>query len=252
MSLIDSIIAPITSTVSTVTSALTGTIPTSTGSSTSTSSSGTTSPSASSVVNSDTIAGNFETFLQLLTTQLQNQNPLDPLDTNQFTQQLVQFASVEQELKINTQLATLVSLQQTAQSTAALSFVGKTVTVDGGTAQLKNGLAQWAFTAPTSATATMTITGPTGQTVYSGTYAVQSGTQQLVWDGKDNNGIQQPDGAYTLSITAVDANGQSVAMSTQVVGTVDSVDLKQNPPLVSIGGQNYTIDQIKSVVSSGL
>src|SRR6266404_48629 len=81
-----------------------------------------------------TLAGNFQTFLTLLTTQLQNQNPLDPLDTNQFTQQLVQFAGVEQQLKTNDQLTTLVSLQQTAQSTQALTFVGKTAVVDGSTA----------------------------------------------------------------------------------------------------------------------
>ncbi len=76
--------------------------------------------STSSAVNSNTLASNFTTFLQLLTTQLKNQNPLDPLDTNQFTQQLVQFAQVEQQLKSNDQLATLVSLQQAVQQTQAL------------------------------------------------------------------------------------------------------------------------------------
>src|SRR5438552_16943057 len=89
----------------------------------------------------DTIAGNFQTFLTLLTTQLKNQNPLDPLDTNQFTAQLVQFAQVEQQLKANTQLSTLVSLQKTAQATQALNFVGETVAVDGDTAPLKSGSA---------------------------------------------------------------------------------------------------------------
>ena len=84
-------------------------------------------PSSSLGIDKSTIAGNFNTFLQLLTTQLQNQNPLDPLDTNQFTQQLVSFAQVEQQLRSNDQLSTLVSLQQTAQSTAALNFVGQTV-----------------------------------------------------------------------------------------------------------------------------
>ena len=59
-----------------------------------------------------TLAGNFQTFLTLLTTQLQNQNPLEPLDTNQFTQQLVQFASVEQQLKTDDQLTSLVSLHR--------------------------------------------------------------------------------------------------------------------------------------------
>src|SRR5262249_18132613 len=88
---------------------------------------------------SQQIAGNFQTFLQLLTTQLQNQNPLDPLDTNQFTQQLVEFAGVEQQLNANQSLQTLISLQQTAQSTQALQFVGKTAIVNGDTTALSNG-----------------------------------------------------------------------------------------------------------------
>src|SRR5438445_2711149 len=83
-----------------------------------------------------TIASNFTTFLTLLTTQLKNQNPLDPLDTNQFTQQLVQFAQVEQQMKSNDQLATLVSLDKTAQSTTALAYVGANVVVDGATANV--------------------------------------------------------------------------------------------------------------------
>src|SRR2546430_16214955 len=92
-----------------------------------------TAPSASSGVpttsaaNKATPAGNFDTFLTLLTTQLQNQNPLDPLDTNQFTQQLVQFAGVEQQLKSNDQLKSLVELEKSAQSTQALVYVGNTV-----------------------------------------------------------------------------------------------------------------------------
>ena len=81
------------------------------------------------------IADNFQTFLTLLTTQLQNQNPLDPLDTNQFTQQLVQFAGVEQQLKSNDQLKSLIDIEKSAQATAALAYVGNTVAVDGSTAQ---------------------------------------------------------------------------------------------------------------------
>src|SRR5215213_8060945 len=99
-------------------------------------------------VDKNTLAGNFQNFLTLLTTQLKNQNPLDPLDTNQFTAQLVQFAQVEQQLKQNDQLSTLVSLQKTAQSTAALEFVGQTVAVDGATAPLQNGIASWDLTVP--------------------------------------------------------------------------------------------------------
>src|SRR5690606_20887852 len=95
---------------------------------------GTTSTGTTSSNKTASIADNFQTFLTRLTTQLQNQNPLDPLDTNQFTQQLVQFAQVEQQLKSNDQLASLVKIEQAAQSTQALVFVGQTVAVDGSTA----------------------------------------------------------------------------------------------------------------------
>jgi flagellar basal-body rod modification protein FlgD len=197
------------------------------------------------------IAGNFTSFLTLLTTQLQNQNPLDPLDTNQFTQQLVEFAGVEQQMNMNTQLQTLVSLQQTAQNSQALGFVGKTVTVKGATAPLANGQAQWTFNPPSPATATFTITDKTGQTVYSKTATVQPGSQQFNWSGLDSSGRQWADGNYTLTITAVGADGSSVAIPTTVTGTVSSVDLTQSPPLLSIGGQNYTLNQILSVQQPG-
>jgi flagellar basal-body rod modification protein FlgD len=199
-------------------------------------------------IDQKTIAGNFQTFLTLLTTQLKNQNPLDPLDTNQFTQQLVSFAQVEQQLRSNDQLATLVSLQKTAQSTAALNFVGQTVVVDGSTARLVNNQATWTFTSPKPATATITIKDSVGQTAYSGNYTVQAGPQSFVWDGKGNNGTQWPSGAYTMSIASKDANGQAVAIATEVQGVVDSADLTQNPPLLSIGGQNFALDKIKRVI----
>src|SRR3954466_12974035 len=116
-------------------------------------------------VDKTTIAGNFQTFLTLLTTQLKNQNPLDPLDTNQFTQQLVQFAQVEQQLKQNEQLATLVSIEKSAQSTTALAFVGQNVAVDGQTATLKNSSTTWSFQVPKPISATVTVKSATGQTV---------------------------------------------------------------------------------------
>src|SRR5438477_8032924 len=133
-------------------------------------------------VDKTTLAGNFQTFLTLLTTQLKNQNPLDPLDTNQFTQQLVQFAQVEQQLKQNDQLATLVSIEKSAQSTTALAFVGATVAVDGQTAGLSNAQATWSFSVPKPVAATVTIRNATGQTVYTGSYTMSAGPQNFTWD----------------------------------------------------------------------
>ena len=219
-----------------------GTTPTSGSSSSSSSSSSTTG------IDGSTIAGNFQTFLTLLTTQLQNQNPLDPLDTNQFTAQLVQFAQVEQQLKSNDQLSTLVSLQQTAQNTQALQFVGETVGVSGNTTALTNGSATWNLNAPKPATGTITITSATGQTVFSGSYSIPAGNQPFTWNGQDSSGLQWPDGNYTLSVTAQDATGQAVSVPTEIDAPVDSADLSQTPPLLSIAGQNYTLDKIKRVI----
>src|SRR6478609_8982778 len=149
---------------------------------------------ATSDVASQQIAGNFNTFLQLLTTQLENQNPLDPLDTNQFTQQLVSFAGVEQQINMNTQLKTMVALQQTAQATQALNFVGATVAVNGSSAQMVNSEAQWTYAPTSAANATFTITNSTGQTVFSQTGLVQAGAQPFTWNGIGNGGQQWPDG----------------------------------------------------------
>src|ERR1700726_2497808 len=153
------------------------------------------SSSSLSSTSGATLAGNFQSFLTLLTTQLQNQNPLDPLDTNQFTQQLVEFAGVQQQLNTNDSLATLVSLQQTAQSTQALGFVGKTAVVNGNTAALTNSTATWQLSIPANSTVSVSIASSTGQTVFTGSYAVNAGNNQpFTWNGNGNDGTQLPDG----------------------------------------------------------
>jgi flagellar basal-body rod modification protein FlgD len=217
------------------------------------SSSGSTgSGSSGTGLNAQTIAGNFTTFLTLLTTQLKNQDPTNPLDTNQFTQQLVEFAQVEQQLKANDQLSTLVSLQQTAQSTQALGFVGENVTVNSNTAQLTNGSTTWTMSSPKPATATVNISNSSGQVVYSGNITLQTGTNSFKWNGQGNNGTQWPDGTYTMAVTAKDTSGQSVGVSTLVSGVVDSVDLTKSPPVLSVNGQSFTVNQIQGVSRNGL
>jgi len=196
------------------------------------------------------IAGNFQTFLSLLTTQLQNQNPLDPLDTNQFTQQLVEFAGVEQQLKTNDSLSSLVNLEQTAQSTQALGFVGKTAVVNGNTTALSNSQATWNFNIPSNSNLNISIANSAGQTVYTGSYSVGPGNNQsFTWNGQGNDGTQWPDGQYTLTATATDASGNSVGVDTKIQGVVSSVDLTQTPPLLTINGQTYTVSQISSIAN---
>ena len=207
--------------------------------------------SVSSAVGNTEIASNFTTFLQLLTTQLQNQDPLSPMDTNQFTQQLVEFAGVEQQMKTNDTLATLVSLQQSAQTSQALSLVGATVVVNGTTAQLANGQATWSLTATQPATATVTITAPSGQTVYTATGTVNAGSQPFTWNGVGSDGTTWPAGNYTLTATAVTASGQSTTITSQVEGQITSVDLTQTPPLLAMGGQNYKVTDIQRIVVPG-
>ncbi|MCZ7657771.1 MAG: flagellar biosynthesis protein FlgD [Xanthobacteraceae bacterium] len=206
----------------------------------------------STLSSSASIAKNFDSFLRLLTTQLQNQNPLEPLDTNQFTQQLVQFSQVEQQINMNQQLTTLIALQKSAQSATAINYVGATATVDGATARLAGGTASWVFSTDKPATATINIKSATGVLAYSRTFALTGGAQSLTWDGKGNDGTPWPEGEYTISVTAKDAAGQAVAVSTEVKGTVDGVDLTQDPPVLMIGSKSYALDKIKQVVRPGL
>ncbi len=201
---------------------------------------------------SQSIAGNFDTFLQLLTTQLQNQDPLDPMDSDSFTQELVEFASVEQQTDMNTNMQTLISMQQTTEATSALQLVGSTVTVSGSNATLSNATstpATWSLTTTTPATANVTITSAAGTTAYTGTVALNAGTQTYTWNGQGTNGQTWPDGTYTISITATGANGQPVTVSTQTQGTVSGVNLSTNPPTLTVNGQSVQISQVTSISS---
>ena len=202
-------------------------------------------------VDKDTLAGNFQTFLTLLTTQLKNQNPLDPLDTNQFTSQLVQFAQVEQQLKQNEQLTSLINLEKTASATQALGFVGRTVSVDGSTATMTNSSATWHLNVPTDSTVDITVANSTGQTVFTGKYTAAAGTDiPFTWSGMGNDGTQWPDGKYTITATGKDVANNNVGIAAQVQGVVSSVDLTQSPPLLTIDGASYTLSQVKSIIAT--
>jgi flagellar basal-body rod modification protein FlgD len=210
------------------------------------------STSSSSTVTGATtgIANNFDQFLSLLTTQLKNQSPLDPLDTNQFTAQLVQFAGVEQQLRTNETLASLLSLSAAGTATNAVGFIGSTITTDGATTRLADGKAEWRVTMPAAGTATITIKDAKGSVVQTQTRTFSAGEQSFAWDGSTSVGTQAPEGDYTITIDAKSVAGDAITAKTQISGLVDGVDFTSSIPMLKIGSISVPIDKVKSVVRS--
>lgn len=193
------------------------------------------------------IAKNFDQFLTLLTAQLKNQNPLDPLNTNEFTSQLVQFASVEQQMKQNDSLTTLLTKTDASNAIGVLSFVGRKVTASGTTTAFENGKAEWVFDAARTGTGKITINDSKGKTVYQTTIALSGGQQNYRWDGTMTDGQRADDGLYTVSIEGKAVDGSSFTVGSQISGIVDGVDLSQSPPTLKIGKLNIDLSTIRSI-----
>jgi flagellar basal-body rod modification protein FlgD len=193
------------------------------------------------------IADNFDTFLQLLTTQLRNQNPLDPLDTNQVTQQLVQFSSVEQQLKTNDFLSALVSANTNSVQTNAVGFIGKTVTAAGTRAELAGGKATWNFKLADAANVAVSIKDADGNTVYTQTGPLQAGQGQFEWDGTTSTGSRAPAGSYTIQMVGTNAEGKTVPISTEVTGVVTGVDFTGSEPVLLVGSARLNLSGVTSV-----
>ena len=201
------------------------------------------STSSSSTSSSlDQLSGNFQTFLSLLTTQLKNQDPTAPMDSNTFTQQLVMYSQVEQQIDTNTKLDSLISLGQTQSNTYAVSYLGKNVVITNGDAALSNGAATWTYGLNSSAASTtLTVTDSKGNTVYSGNGETAAGAHTFNWDGKDNSGNQLADGTYTLTASATDQNGKSVTTTVASSGTVTGVDMSGTTPQLVIGSMEVPL-----------
>ena len=208
----------------------------------------TTSPTSAVTNSAASLASNFQTFLTLLTTQLRNQNPLDPLDTNQFTQQLVQFAGVEQQLKTNDTLTALLASNQTSQAGTALGLVGKDITAYGDTALLDDGNASWRLTSPKDGvTATVTIRDANGAIAYQGETSLKYGDQDFPWDGRKTDGSKAAEGLYTMSVEARDVSGTLVDVTSEVSGRVDGVDLTTGQAVLLIGDIRVPLGSLKSI-----
>ncbi|MDJ0607965.1 MAG: flagellar hook assembly protein FlgD [Kiloniellales bacterium] len=202
-------------------------------------------PPGSSTTN---LTETFDNFLTLLTTQLQNQDPLEPLDTNQFTDQLVQFANVEQAINTNTKLDQLIAAQGGNQLTGALDYIGKTVTVEGTGLDLVDGGATLAYDLSGAASAvTVLVLDSLGQPVASLKGPSGTGPQEIVWDGKDDQGNQLPDGSYSFSVQALDGQGDPVALTQGSVGKVSGIELVNGEVILSVGSLQVSLSQILSV-----
>jgi flagellar basal-body rod modification protein FlgD len=210
-----------------------------------------TPPPATSGTSNDAMAqlsGNFSTFLTLLTTQLKNQDPTSPMDSNQFTQQLVQFSQVEQQIDTNTNLKSLITQGASQAGAYATSYLGRIASVTNGQASLSGGAANWTYTLDaTAASATLTITNSTGRVVYTGPGKTAAGANSFAWDGKDNNGNLQADGAYKLTVTAADSAGSAVSTSVASAGVIAQVDMTGGAPQFVIGNMEVGLGDIGAV-----
>jgi flagellar basal-body rod modification protein FlgD len=194
---------------------------------------------------------NFNTFLTLLTTQLKNQDPLSPLDTNQFTQQLVSFSQVEQAINTNKNLTTLIQLQDTNQTISALPLVGRTVEYGAPTGPLSGGSLAFSYTLPTDAAqASLAVQDAQGNTVYTAAADPSSGRHAFTWNGQTNAGQQLADGGdYTLKVVAASASGSPVTATITTSGTVDGVSVVGGAPSFSIGGYSVPVSKLVTVAS---
>ena len=170
---------------------------------------------------------NFNTFLTMLTTQLQNQDPLNPMDSSQFTQQLVSFSEVEQQINTNNNLKQLIQLQSTDQAIAAAPLVGQSIEYNSATAPLSNSQAQFAYTLPSTASSVdLMVEDASGNVVYSTTGNTAAGTHDFSWNGKTAAGVQMPDGGqYTLQVVAEDTSKNSMTATVDAFGTVNGVGI---------------------------
>lgn len=187
-------------------------------------------------------------FLLLLTTQLQHQDPLEPMDSGEFTSQLVQFASVEQQISQNRNLEELIKINRINRAASVVSFLGKRIEATGDTTVLANSYAEWNYSLPEVAEdVTLTITDSDGETVFETTGEGTIGAHKFVWDGLDQSGEPLPEGQYTLTVAATDVEGEAIVATTTIVGHVTGMETVDDDLILSIGGIGVPFDRVLSV-----
>lgn len=206
------------------------------------------STASSTSSSSSTSALDTTDFLQLLVTELQNQNPLDPTDTSTFMSQLMSYASYDQQTSMNTQLGSLVSSMDTLLAANAVGYIGTSVETYGDTTSLQNGQANWGYSLDSTASnVSITVKDADGNAVYQTTGDTSAGEHSFTWDGTTSSGSKLTDGTYTIEISATDSSGTSVYGSTTVTGTVTGVDSSSGTTMLKIGDAELALSDLISV-----
>jgi flagellar basal-body rod modification protein FlgD len=207
-----------------------------------------TSAPSSTAAASTAIGGDFNTFLKMLTTQLQNQDPTNAMDPTQMTNQLVSFAQVEQQISMNTNLTSLISLQQSQSLTSSANLVGRTVELSGTTLPLQSGEAQLRLPAKGTATAAQVqVVDTNGAVLRTQTVRLGSAATNWTWDGKTDDGRQLPDGAYTYSVNGIGPGGAALPLTATVLGTATGVQRQNNVLNLMFGPTGLGMDKVVSV-----
>ncbi len=201
---------------------------------------------------SQSLAETFDTFLALLTTQLQNQDPLDPMESEQFTEQLVQFTGVEQAIATNDKLDQLLGLQADNQLNSAVSYIGKTAEFVSDKLLLSNGTAKISYGLESSAAqTTINIVDASGRVVRTVNGETGADRHEFIWDGLDGNGSELPDGVYNFSVTAVTADDETIDTVTAATGKVTGVEIVDGVATLIMGELGgVTFDQLFAIRES--
>jgi len=217
----------------------------------------TTAAAQTSAATTSTTLGNqaspdFNLFLKLLTTQAQNQDPLNPTDATQYTQQLAQFSQVEQSLQQTNTLKDILSRFSTQDLSSAANLIGREATFDSNTVGLTSkSPARWAYSnSGMTGPLTATIKDAGGRTVFTQTIDNNSGTGELTWTGTKSDGSQAADGAYTLTVKGQDSGGASVSATINAIGTVGDVQSKNNVVTVGINGAQLPLSSLIRLTST--
>lgn len=191
------------------------------------------------------LSGNYETFLRLLTTQLQNQDPLEPLDATKFTEQLVSYSQVEQQIATNSNLNSLIALTKSAAGANAVSYLGKNAITAGPVGSLTDGQAKWQYALPQDAAAIQVrVTDMNGHVVKTLKGDASVGTHSIEWDGRNTNGMNMPDGSYRLTVTATKADGSAIAAAISGVGLISEINMSGVEPALFIGTRKLSLSEI--------